>query len=50
MATATAPARATDTSTVDQERPWTLGSVWSIGFIRVKPGHTLAYGRELAAT
>ncbi len=50
MATATAPARATSTSTVDQERPWTLGSVWSIDFIRVKPGHTLEYGRELAAT
>ena len=50
MATATAPARATSTSTVDQERPWTLGSVWSIDFIRVKPGHTLEYGRELAVT
>jgi hypothetical protein len=50
MATATAPARATETSIVDKERPWTLGSVWSVDFIRVKPGHTLAYGRELAAT
>ena len=50
MATATAPTRATETSTVDQERPWTLGSVWNIDFIRVKPGHTLDYGRELAAT
>jgi hypothetical protein len=50
MATATAPARATETSTVDQERPWTLGSVWSVDFIRVKPGQTLTYGRELAAT
>jgi len=50
MATATASARATAPSTVDQERPWTLGSVWSVDFIRVKPGQNLAYGRELAAT
>jgi hypothetical protein len=50
MATATAPARATGTSAVDQERPWTLGSVWSVDFIRVKPGQTLTYGRELAAS
>ena len=50
MATATAPTRTTETSTVDQERPWTLGSVWVIEFIRVKPGHALDYGRELAAT
>jgi len=50
MATATAPARTTETSTVDQERPWTLGSVWTVDFIRLKPGHTLEYGRELAAT
>jgi hypothetical protein len=50
MATATAPARAPDTSSVDQERPWTLGSVWTVDFIRLKPGHNLEYGRELAAT
>ena len=50
MATATAPVRATETNTVDKERPWTLGSVWSADFVRVKPGHSLAYGRELAAT
>ena len=50
MATATAPARAADTSSVDQERPWTLGSVWTVDFIRVKPGHNLEYGRELNAT
>lgn len=50
MATATAPARVTETTSIDQERPWTLGSVWSVDFIRVKPGHTLDYGRELAAT
>ena len=50
MATATAPARAPDTSSVDQERPWTLGSVWTVDFIPLKPGHNLEYGRELAAT
>jgi len=50
MATATAPARAPATGSVDQERPWTLGSVWTVDFIRVKPGHNLEYGRELAAT
>lgn len=50
MATAAAPARATETSAADKERPWTLGSVWSVDFIRVKPGQNLVYGRELAAT
>ena len=50
MATATAPARATETGSLDAERPWTLGSVWAIDFIRVKPGHVLDYGRELAAS
>lgn len=48
MATATAPARVTDESTPDQERAWTAGSVWSIDFIRVKPGQDLEYGRGLA--
>jgi hypothetical protein len=50
MATATAPARASETGNLDQERPWTAGSVWVVDFIRLKPGHTLDYGRELAAT
>jgi hypothetical protein len=50
MATATAPARSTETGSLDSERPWTLGSVWTIDFIRVKPGHVLDYGRELAAS
>jgi len=48
MATATAPARATATEGVEQERPWTSGSVWSIEFIRVKSGQDLQYGRALA--
>lgn len=50
MATATAPARATDTSPIEKERPWTAGSVWTVDFVRVKPGHVLDYGRELEAT
>ena len=50
MATATAPARATETRNLDEERPWTPGSVWSIDFIRVKSGHDLEYGRGLAAS
>ena len=50
MATAVAPERKNEVSALDQERPWTLGSVWSVDFIRLKPGHTLDYGRELAAT
>jgi hypothetical protein len=50
MATATAPARATETTTVEQERPYTIGSVWSVAFMRVKSGHELDYARELAAT
>jgi len=50
MATAVAPERKNEVSVLDQERPWTLGSVWSVDFIRLKPGHNLDYGRELAAT
>ena len=50
MATATAPARATATSDLEQERAWTDGSVWVIDFIRVKSGQDLAYGRALADT
>jgi len=50
MATAVAPERKNEASALDQERPWTLGSVWSVDFIRLKPGHNLDYGRELAAT
>jgi len=48
MATATAPARATETDNLEQERPWTVGSVWAIDFIRVKSGQDLEYGRGLA--
>ena len=50
MATATAPARATETSDLEQERPWTVGSVWAVDFIRVKSGQDLEYGRGLADT
>ena len=50
MATATAPARATETSSLDQERAWTDGSVWVIDFIRVKSGQDLVYGHALADT
>jgi hypothetical protein len=50
MATATAPARTTETSGLDHERPWTAGSVWVIEYIRVKPGQDLNYGRGLAET
>jgi hypothetical protein len=50
MATATAPARATETGNLEQERPWTVGSVWAIDFIRVKSGQDLEYGRGLAET
>jgi len=50
MATATAPARMTETSSLDNERPWTPGSVWSVDFIRVKSGRDLEYGRSLAKT
>ena len=50
MATAVAPERKNEVNALDQERPWTLGSVWSVDFIRLKPGYNLEYGRELAAT
>jgi hypothetical protein len=50
MATATAPARATETTSLDDERPWTPGSVWSVEFIRVKSGQDLEYARSLANT
>jgi hypothetical protein len=50
MATATAPARATETISVDRERPWTMGSVWTVEFIRVKSGRDTQYGRSIADT
>jgi hypothetical protein len=50
MATATAPARATETASLDDERPFTPGSVWAVDFIRVKEGHEIEYGRRLAET
>jgi len=50
MATAVAPQSKTDPDTIEQERPWTAGSVWTVDFIRVKSGHGLEYGRQLAAT
>jgi len=50
MATEVAPDRATETTLLDDERPWTPGSVWAIDFIRVKEGHEIEYGRRLADT
>ena len=50
MATATSPTRATETSDVEQERPWTPGSVWAVEYVRVKQGRDLEYGRQLAET
>ena len=50
MATVVASQSKTNPDTIEQERPWTAGSVWSVDFIRLKPGHGLEYGRELAAT
>jgi hypothetical protein len=50
MAIATAPARKTETSSLDNERPWTAESVWAVDFIRVKPGQDIEYGRRLADT
>lgn len=42
--------RKTDPNTIEQERAWTFGSVWSVDFIRLKPGRGLEYGRQLAET
>ena len=50
MATEVAPDRATETTPLDDERPWTPGSVWAVDFIRVKEGHEIEYGRRLADT
>ena len=50
MATATAPTRSTETSSLAKERPWTPGSVWMIEFVRVKPGQDLSYGAHLDET
>ncbi len=33
-----------------EERPFTLGSVWTAQFVRVKPGHGLQHWREIATT
>ena len=49
MATTMAPERKTGTQPQQDERPFTLGSVWSVQLIRVKPGHGIEYARELAA-
>lgn len=50
MATAVASERKNEVTALDQERPWTVESVWSVDFIRVKSGHDLDYGRALADT
>ena len=50
MATAVAPERRTETTSLDDERPWTLGSVWAVDFIRVKEGQDIEYARRLADT
>jgi L-rhamnose mutarotase len=50
MATAVAPERKNEMTTLDGERPWTAESVWAVDFIRVKPGQELEYGRRLADT
>lgn len=47
MATAIAPDRKTDTTTLDAERVLTPTSVWGIDFIRVKEGYDLEYSRRL---
>jgi hypothetical protein len=50
VAKAVAPERRTDTDIAEHERPYTLGSVWSLAFMRVKSGREFDYARELAAT
>jgi|SRR5437867_5978087 len=47
MATVMAPPK-TDTASLDDERTLIPGSVWSVEFIRVKPGRGLEYARMLA--
>ena len=50
MATAVAAQSKTSPETIEQERPWTAGSVWTVDFVRLKPGRGIEYGRQLAAT
>ena len=50
MASVVAPESKSESSTIAQERPWTLGSVWNVQFIRLNPGQGLEYARQLAAT
>jgi len=50
MASVVAPERKSEPNTIAQERPWTAGSVWSVDFIRLKPGHGLEYAHQLAET
>jgi L-rhamnose mutarotase len=50
MASVVAPKHRSEPNTIAQERPWTTGSVWSVDFIRLKPGHGLEYARQLAET
>ena len=50
MATTIAPDQRTQTRTIEDERPWTSGSVWAVDFIRVKPGKNIEYARALKET
>ncbi len=50
MATTIAPERKTEARTIQEERPFTLGSVWAVDFVRVRPGRGLEYARRLAET
>ena len=50
MATTVAPDQRTQARTIEDERPWTAGSVWSVDFIRVKPGRNVEYARVLKET
>ena len=50
MATTVAPDQRTQARTIEDERPWTTGSVWSVDFIRVKPGRNVEYARVLKET
>jgi hypothetical protein len=50
VATTVTPDQRTQARTIEDERPWTAGSVWSVDFIRVKPGRNVEYARVLKET
>ena len=42
--------RAAQAKSISDEPPWTIGSVWTVDFIPLKPGSTVGSARQLRET